>query len=109
VYDGDCGVCARWATWLGERAPSLEVAPSQSLDLRALGLTEEQVATAAYWVDGSRVEGAERAIARALIACGRGYGVLGRALLLPVVRPAAGVVYRWVAQHRNRLPAPRRP
>jgi predicted DCC family thiol-disulfide oxidoreductase YuxK len=108
VYDGDCGFCTRCADWLAARAAELEVVPWQSLDLPAVGLTEAQVRTAAYWVDGDQVEGAERAIARSLLACGRGYGVVGRLLLLPGVRRVAAVGYRLVAGNRGRLPGPRR-
>jgi predicted DCC family thiol-disulfide oxidoreductase YuxK len=103
VYDGDCGFCVRCARWLEAHAHDLDVVPWQTLDLQSVGLTEEQVRTAAYWVDSDAVDDAEGAIARALLACGRGYGVLGRPLLLPGVRRVAGVGYRFVARHRARL------
>jgi hypothetical protein len=102
-YDGDCGFCTRCASWVGARAHDVEVVPWQQLDLARVGLTEEQVRAAAYWVDGPTVEGGERAVALALIACGRGYAVLGRGLLLPGVRRVAGVGYRYVARHRGRV------
>ena len=108
VYDGDCGFCTRCAGWLAARAVDLEVVPWQSLDLAAVGLTETQVRTAAWWVDGDLVEPAEGAIARSLVACGRGYAVVGRLLLLPGVRRVAAAGYRLVARNRGRLPGPRR-
>ena len=107
VYDGDCGFCTRCALWVAARAVDVQVVAWQTLDLGDVGLTETQVRTAAYWVEGARVEGAERAIARALVACGRGYAVVGRLLLLPGVRRVAAVGYRFVARHRGRLPGPR--
>lgn len=107
VYDGDCRFCTGWARWLVVRAPGVDVVAWQTLDLDAIGLTEQQVRAAAYWVDGRGVVGAERAVARSLRACGGGYAVLGRLLLLPGVRRVAAVGYGWVARHRARLPAPR--
>jgi hypothetical protein len=83
VYDGDCGFCTRCARWVETRARHVEVVPWQALDLRALGLSEQQVRTAAYWPDDGTTDHGERAIARSLMACGRGFAVIGRALLLP--------------------------
>jgi predicted DCC family thiol-disulfide oxidoreductase YuxK len=108
VYDGDCGFCTRCARWLGAHAAQLDVVSWQTVDLGAIGLTEDEVRQAAYWVDGSVVEGAERAISRSLVACGGGYALLGRVLLLPGVRRVAAVGYRFVARHRGRLPGPAR-
>ena len=108
VYDGDCGFCTRCAHWLAVRATDVEVVPWQTLDLAEVGLTERQVREAAYWVDDGVVDGAEGAIARSLLACGRGDAVLGRILLLPGVRRVAAAGYRLVARNRGRLPGPRR-
>ena len=103
VYDGDCAFCTRCADWLRARAPDVDVAPWQGLDLADVGLTEDQVRAAAYWVDGGVVVGGEGAVARALLASGRGYPVLGRVLLLPGVRRLAGLGYRFVAGHRGAI------
>jgi len=103
VYDGDCGFCTRCARWVATRARDVEVVPWQALDLRAVGLSEQQVRTAAYWPDDGTTDHGERAIARSLMACGRGFAVIGRALLLPGVRRVAGLGYRFVARHRGRL------
>jgi len=103
VYDGDCGFCTRCARWVEARARDVEVVPWQALDLPAMGLTERQVRTGAYWLDDGTTDHGEGAIARSLMACGRGYAVIGRALLLPGVRRVAGLGYRFVARHRGRL------
>ncbi len=104
VYDGDCGFCTRCARWLDRNARDVEVVPWQSLDLAEVGLTEQQVRAAAYWLDDQVVDSGEGAIARSLVACGSGYAVLGRLLLLGGVRRVAAVAYRLVARHRGRLP-----
>ena len=107
VYDGGCGFCTRCARWLQAHAAGVDVVPWQSTDLAGLGLTEDEVRDAAYWVDETTIDGAEGAIARSLVACGRAYAVIGRLLLLPGVRGVAGVGYRFVARHRAHLPGPR--
>lgn len=104
VYDGGCGFCTRCARWLERHARGVEVVPWQSLDLADVGLSEQQVRAAAYWLDGRIVDSGEGAIARCLVACGSGYALLGRLLLLPGVRRVAAAGYRLVARHRGRLP-----
>lgn len=105
VFDGDCGFCTTSAR-LGERLLGLEhVQPWQFLDLEPLGLTEQQCNEAVQWVaaDGT-VSSAERAVIAALRRAGGAWSVLGRIMALPVIRGLAGVLYRWVARNRTRLP-----
>lgn len=54
--------------------------------------------------EDSSVVSAHIAVARTLIHGRRGWAVLGWLMLLPGVRQIAGVVYRWVARNRHRLP-----
>jgi hypothetical protein len=75
-----------------------------ALDLAEVGLTEEQVRAAAYWLDGQVVDSGEGAIAVRWSHEGSGYAVLGRLLLLAGVRRVAASGYRLVARHRGRLP-----
>ncbi|MCM0621037.1 thiol-disulfide oxidoreductase DCC family protein [Nocardioides bruguierae] len=116
VYDADCAFCTRCAQWLAARA-TCRVEPWQSLDLAAVGLTPEQVRTAAWWLPGGTgtdtgtdaPRGGARAVAASLRAC-RGtalspvYRAAGVLVDLPPVRPLAALVYRWVAANRYRLP-----
>ncbi|MBR7742794.1 DUF393 domain-containing protein [Phycicoccus sp. BSK3Z-2] len=108
VFDGDCAFCTSSARLLARlrRSPGdFAVEPWQRLDLPALGLTEEQCSQAVQWVarDG-RVSAAERGIARSLLASRVMVRPVGALLLAPAVRPLAGVVYRWVARNRSRMP-----
>jgi predicted DCC family thiol-disulfide oxidoreductase YuxK len=109
VFDGDCGFCSTSARLVAEHlrrsASDFAVEPWQRLDLTALGLTPQQCDESVRWVgaDGMH-EHAEGAIARALLASRWWVRPVGGALLLPVVRPVAGVVYRWVSRNRHRLP-----
>lgn len=107
VYDGDCGFCTRSAHWIRRRLPpDVEVASWQSLpDLDALGLTLDDVTTAAWWVDPPAApRGGHLAIGASLVAAGGAWGLLGRALLAPPLRWLAAPVYRRVARDRHRLP-----
>lgn len=105
VYDGGCAFCERCATWIAARLPTgTPVLASQQADLAGLGLTPEQAADAAWWIDtGGRLHRGHRAIAAALRACRGGWGTLGRILTWPGISlPAAGV-YGLVARNRHRL------
>lgn len=108
VYDADCGFCTRCADFARGRG-DFTVAPWQELDLAAIGLSEQQVSEAAYWLDGRTTSRGARAIAAALRSFRPGprllgYRLLGRLIDLPPVRPVAAVGYAVVARYRYRLP-----
>ncbi len=118
VYDGDCGFCSAAARWIGRRLPAgVPVVDGTATDLDAVGLTPDDVAAAAWWLDddGTRLRG-HRAVARALVAAGGAWAVVGHLLAVPPLSWAAAAVYALVARHRHRLPGaascpprPRRP
>lgn len=105
VYDGDCGFCMRslgWARRLGATCPAQ---PWQALDLAALGLSQDDVVEAAWYVDGSRRWRGHEAIARTLMSSRHGVvRMLGRVVGSRVLRPVGTRVYAWVAHNRYRLP-----
>jgi predicted DCC family thiol-disulfide oxidoreductase YuxK len=106
IYDGDCGICNRSADWARAHLPApTKVVPWQSIDdLSALGLTQGDVETAAYWVDDDgALRRGEAAVAAALRQAGGGWRLAGVALDAPVVRPLARRAYYWVAANRHRL------
>ena len=78
----------------------------QQADLAALGVTAEQCQTAVQWVsaDASRTLSAHKAIARVCKDAGGLITVAGWFMSMPVVSPIAGVVYRWVARNRQKMP-----
>ncbi len=105
VFDGDCGFCTSSARWWQRHWGLEHVEPWQFLDLESLGLTAAECERAVQWVDvDGSVAAGELAVIAALRHAGGGWGVLGRAMALPVVRQLAGVVYRLVARFRHRLP-----
>lgn len=105
VFDGDCAFCTSTAMWVKRRIRPGHVEPWQSLDLAALGLTTQQCTTALQWVDAhGKVHSAERAVAQMLRDRGGIWSFPGRLIAAPGVVHLAGVIYRWVARHRHRLP-----
>jgi len=104
IFDGDCGVCQRCANFVSRRSPGITVGSYQSLDLESLGVTAEQAATAALWVDGDGVRDGHDAIAAALVASRRPWTWLGRVLSCWPVAPLGRRVYPVIARNRHRLP-----
>lgn len=106
VYDGDCGFCTTSAKWIERRLDAgVRVEPWQTLDLEALGLTIDNVTSAAYFVDedGSLHRGHD-GIGRSLEYTTPAFRLAGRAMQHPPVAWLAAPVYRLVAKYRYRLP-----
>ena len=78
--------------------------PYQQSDLAAFDLTAAQCAEALRWVGQSGPAAGAAAVGRLLLAAGKGWAWIGKALLAPGVRHVAGAVYRAVAANRYRLP-----
>jgi predicted DCC family thiol-disulfide oxidoreductase YuxK len=108
IYDGDCGICKGSAAWVRHHLrPGLDVSVVKSQridDLGAYGLTADDVAAAAWWIDrDGRRHGGHRAVARSLQHCRGAWPVLGRLLTLWPISGAAAALYRWVSANRSRL------
>lgn len=106
VFDGDCAFCTRSVRFVEKRIRRHPTIVSwQSLDLDGVGLTRAECEEAVQWIgaDGRRAS-AHIAVARTLIHGGRGWSALGWLLLVPGVRQLAGLVYRWIARNRHRMP-----
>ena len=109
IYDGDCGVCtklSRVVTTTVRREPGdFAVSAYQHVDLAPLGLTAERCDEALQWVSADgRISSAQDAVARVLLAGKVPFKPLGAVILVPGVNALAGMVYRWVALNRHRLP-----
>ena len=79
--------------------------PWQRIGLDEVGLTRDEVTTAAYWLEpGAGKRRGARAIAAALRTCGPAYRLLGRVIDLAPVRPLAAWIYGLVARYRYKLP-----
>lgn len=107
IFDGDCRICSRFARWLAHRLQARgSVVPYQSIveELPELGLTLEDVQSAAYWHDARGTLRGHRAIAAALNKAGGVWRVTAVLVDSPILRPASAGVYRLVARYRHRLP-----
>ena len=107
IYDGDCAFCLRCVQWMQKhftRVP--QIVAWQQADLAALGVTAEQCQIAVQWVsaDSTRILSAHKAVARVCKDAGGLITVAGWLMSMPVVSPIAGVVYRWVARNRQKMP-----
>ncbi len=106
VFDGDCGFCTTSARWIERRLDAdVRVEMWQALDLEALGLTTDDVTTAAYFVDedGSLHRG-HAGIGRSFEHMSAPFRLTGRAMQHPPVAWIAAPVYRLVARYRYKLP-----
>lgn len=107
LFDGGCGFCTRVARWVDRRLPpGHRVVPWQRIpDLSRYGLTGEQAASAAWWIDEEgRAHRAHLAVAEALRAIGGPWSLVGPAIRVPPIRWLAGGVYALVARFRGHLP-----
>jgi len=109
VFDGDCGFCSSSAAWIARhwtgRERSVAWQQMDAGDLTAAGLTTDQVASAAWWIDERGcVWGGHLAVAKAMVAADGVWGGLGRLTLVPPFRWLAAIVYRLVVGYRHHLP-----
>jgi predicted DCC family thiol-disulfide oxidoreductase YuxK len=107
IFDGDCGFCTWTAEWARRRLPlDVDVTPWQFVeDLSRYGLTQDDVARYAYWVDEhGRSHRGHLAVAEAWRAMGGVWRVLGAVIHVPPVSWLAAVVYSFISRIRHRLP-----
>lgn len=105
LYDADCGFCTRSAQWALRLGCAVEVVAWQAYDLASVGVTPEQATEQVYLVDGVHRWPGHVAVGQTLVRSRRlPVRLAGRVVLLPVLAPLASRVYRWVADHRYRLP-----
>jgi predicted DCC family thiol-disulfide oxidoreductase YuxK len=109
VYDGDCGFCTASARWLERRTGHAgRIASAQGLGragLADLGLTVEDAARAAWWIDaGGRAWRGHLAVAQALRTCPGPFGCLGALATRPPLSWLGAGVYRLVVRWRHLLP-----
>jgi predicted DCC family thiol-disulfide oxidoreductase YuxK len=107
IFDGECGFCTLVARWAERRLPrGARIVPWQGVDdPERIGLTRDELAEAAWWIDGRGVpHRGHRAIAQAFRAFGGAWAVAGELMELPPISWLAAGVYEVVARNRGRLP-----
>ena len=108
LFDGDCGFCRRWVSWLQRKLPAnTRFVPYQQIDdLSAYGLTASDLTTASYWITTDGAHRGARSFAHALQTGTLPWSALGTALNTPLIGAIADRVYPIIARNRHRLPAP---
>lgn len=105
VYDGDCAFCTSSVRLLEKIGPGAKMVAWQQTDLGALGLSEEEAATAVQWVEiDGIIRSGHEAVAAALRSSGGVWVLAGGLLLAPGISPIAAGAYRLIANNRHRLP-----
>ena len=105
IFDGDCGFCTVAARWIEQRISGADVVPWQGVDLEKYGLSEDDVTTAAYWVDASGASHrGERGIALALQQAGQPWKLAGKIIAIPPFSWLAAPIYRLIARYRYKMP-----
>lgn len=118
IFDGDCGFCTTSVDWVARRfrdEVKVEVVPWQRLPLDDFGLSREEVALYAWWLEVTEGSGEQRqgvrkwrghrAAGKALRACRGVWPWLGALLLTPPPLSWLWAVgYRLVARFRGYLP-----
>jgi predicted DCC family thiol-disulfide oxidoreductase YuxK len=106
VYDGDCAFCTTAVRFTERRVrPRCSIVAWQFADLDALGVTRRRAEFEVLWVTPTgAVYGGAEAVAKILLSAGGAWAVLGALSELPPLNLLARVGYRWVADHRDRLP-----
>jgi predicted DCC family thiol-disulfide oxidoreductase YuxK len=107
IFDGECGFCTWAARWAERRLPPVAgISPYQRVpDPSVYGLTDEEMAAAAYWIDArGRPHRGHLAAAEMFRAIGGAWATLGSLLTVPPVSWLAAGVYEVVSRNRHRLP-----
>lgn len=106
VFDGHCGFCTRAVGWLQrlDRHERIACIPSQAPGaLERYGLSREQADETVWLFQGERRLAGAAAVNAALdTALGR--SLFGRTYRVPGSAAVQDRVYRWVAEHRGRIP-----
>jgi predicted DCC family thiol-disulfide oxidoreductase YuxK len=108
IFDGECGFCTRTANAVMRLNTKhrFGVLPWQTPGLLdQTGLTQQECMDAAWFVDehGHKYRGAA-AINATLSALGGVFAVAAWLYRIPGLKQIEDAVYRWVADHRYRLP-----
>lgn len=105
LYDADCGFCLRAAGQVHRLGVEVDEGAIQATDLAAFGIDEERaVREMPVVLPDGRIEYGHRAWAAILATGPLPTRALGRVLIAPGIDRVARATYRWISEHRHRLP-----
>lgn len=106
VFDGNCGVCTRWALWLAKRDTRglLQLHPHQTPGVPdRFGLSPTQVRRKVWLITPSGTYGGAAALAH-LLDYTFGLRIFAPLQRLPILSFLSDVAYRLLAKYRGKLP-----
>lgn len=106
LFDADCGICQTGTDRIRQTiAPAVEIVGYQSVDLEALGVPVADVERGPVLVraNGTHVVG-PAAMAELLATARSPYRQAGRAMQLPGIRHALGVIGPVMYRNKHRFP-----
>lgn len=96
VYDGDCGICQASALWIERYVGNVDVVSHYEYGVEELG--------SVWFIDAHQsYEGAEAVAHILLLSRVSWIRLIGRVMLLPVIRTLAQGVYRVIAYNRRHI------
>jgi predicted DCC family thiol-disulfide oxidoreductase YuxK len=110
IYDADCGFCTTAATWAQRHFAGSSHSTIRASDtvtdqeLEQWRLTRDDLASAAYWIEGGAASRGHLAIAKALAAGTGFWRLVGLAISVPPGSWLAAALYPVVVRYRHRLP-----
>ncbi|WP_097967364.1 thiol-disulfide oxidoreductase DCC family protein [Streptomyces sp. or20] len=107
AFDGDRGFCQTAVRQIQLRArPRTAAVAWQTLPPQLTEPHLNRLDREVLLFDGNRIRAGGVAALAALLGSSpaRAYRGVGMLLRLPLIRPAANLVYRWVARNRQRMP-----
>jgi predicted DCC family thiol-disulfide oxidoreductase YuxK len=107
IFDGACGFCTWAARWVERRLPrGTGIVPYQRIpDPSVYGLTDDEIAGAAFWIDSQgRPHRGHLAAAETFRAIGGAWSAIGSLIREPPISWLAAGVYELVSRNRHRLP-----
>ncbi|MEE9161865.1 MAG: DCC1-like thiol-disulfide oxidoreductase family protein [Candidatus Neomarinimicrobiota bacterium] len=101
IFDGDCGLCRRYAAWMGQRDHRrlIQAQPYQSAQLEGRQSARARRTILLIHPDGSWQE-RSRAFFQGLVLTGWGFS---HWVMRPPFVDLGDLVYCWVARHRRRV------
>jgi predicted DCC family thiol-disulfide oxidoreductase YuxK len=105
LYDADCGFCMRTARLVPRLGMRVRMDSIQAADLVALRVDPVRALREMPFVhDDGSVSYGHRAWAAVLANGPLPHRIVGRLMVAPVLDRLSAGVYRWVSEHRGRLP-----
>lgn len=109
VTDGDCGFCQASAQWLQRHFPGDWVnTPNQSIDLKPIGITEEQANSKVWYITGTGEElkrySGSQAVAKLLLDQPKKWiKPLAVLAFVPITKQIAEVLYVAISKNRKHI------